>query len=294
MQRASFAKSNDLVTSEWWGGELADVRTGGKSIWPSSPMDALQKAAALVGAFAVCYQAYTVLWTRPEVSVTVDSSQPLDVAANSAFPLKLAFTNYNTSAGARVELTAVTSTNSDVTVDKSERFLALEPGKRIETTLTGHTGRAGDARLQITSSVKAGRLRREESTQTTVDVRVWPSRPRLGSFEPSLGECGLGQCIARAQLSVGRREATGFRCRAQVVGYPDIEMLAVRTSIDGGGKPSANGVGAARLIKIEWLQGGSEAFREQVVELALVAQKPTSDWRAIIGKITGFCEGLTQ
>ena len=111
--------------------------------------------------------------------MTADSSQPINAAANDLVSLKLAFANHNTSVAVSVELTDVSvSAPSDLKVDDGERFFKVDPGKRYETTLTGHTGKPGNVRLQVVSTAKSGRLRQRRTTTTMLDVRVWgPAAP---------------------------------------------------------------------------------------------------------------------
>jgi hypothetical protein len=285
-QKAAFTAANRLDVNEWWTGELADARIHRQPLWPTSPLDALLKIAAILGALAVCYQTSVVLWSTPRVSVGVDSRQPIDAPANGVFPLRLVFTNRSLSS-AEVELTAMQTNSVDADVTTSQPFFTIAAGARYEAMLNGHVGQAGDVRLRIESSTRAGRLRTRETQVTTVDVLVWPAL-RLGGV--GTADCGLTQCVARTELSIGRRENNGFQCWAHLVGHPGVEIRAVRSAVDGGGQPTANGVGDDRITKIDWRQPPSEAFQRQSIDILLLADKPRSDWQSIVSKIKALCQ----
>jgi hypothetical protein len=290
-QRAAFIRANQLERAESWSGELADVRAARRSIWPTSPFDALQKVAAVIGAIVVVYQAYIVLWAEPKVSVAIESSQPLNAGANSDFPVHFAFSNQNLSTSAQVQL-AVHATKPDVTIDERERFFTLGPGGRQEITLNALAGKSGIVPVEIDATVKAGRWRGRQRVMRTIAVRVWSVLPEFGAFAALANECRPNLCVARAELSAGRREAIGFRCWAHLIGYPAINMRAVRTSIDGG-QPSARGEGEARVTKIDWRQAPSEAFRRQAIDLVLVAEPPLPEWQSVLSGIRWLCEELS-
>jgi hypothetical protein len=259
---------------------------------PTSFLDGLIKASAVIGALSLCYQAYTTLLAAPEVSVNLEAAQPIDASPSSPVTIPLSLTNHAGSASARVEFADITSTVPTTGIDFGENYFEIPPGERKEAKLTGHTGEPGDIRLRIVARARAGRFRFARDIPVTADIRVWPAL-QLGRFETLASDCTDGQCVSRALLHVGRTEANGFDCWAQVVGVPDVTIRAIRTSVDGG-IPSVAGMGAARVAKIEWHEPSVDAFHDRRVDLVMAGKISQNSWPGIINGVRWLCDPATR
>jgi hypothetical protein len=275
-----------------WAGTLVDGRTAAKLYQPTSFIDGIIKVAALIGAITACYQMYAVFLAAPQVSMSLDAVQPIDASAASPVTIPLAFTNHSGSSSARVDLTEISSSVASTGIDFGENYFQLDSGERVETRLTGHTGDPGSVRLNIHASAHAGRLRFARDLAVTAEIKVWPVLER-SPFEVLARECSDDRCISRASLHVGRKEANGFDCWARFVGVPNVTIRAVRSAPDGGGVAVETGAGPARMVKIDWRESGSDAFRDRAVDVVLSGRPPNGEWGLVASKMEWLCDPVS-
>jgi len=292
--QANAVKKAAALAGESWGGNIADVRAGRGRLLPTSPLDALQKAAALVGAFAVCYQAYTVLWTRPQVSISARAGdERANALENSAIQLPVVFTNHDATTQVTVESVDVSPLTGSVSIDRANRFFTIEGGKDHEVMLTGHSGDPGPASVTVVAQARSGKLRGAQTLTATLDINVWKD-VELGDFDPVSTGCHDTSCRASAELRVGKADAKGLECWARIVGEPHVDIPVALTSSDkAGGERSDNGIGQSRVVKITWHEDSSEAFHRQPVMLLFKSDAALSDWRPVIRKVKGLCQPLS-
>jgi len=268
--------------------QFVDIRRRSLPFTPTSPLDGIIKLSALIGAFAVCYQGYGVLWASPHVTAVPDPpQQQLNVLEGDDTSVEFDFTNLDAANPVDVALSKATVQQPTAIASLADAFFTIAPGQSHSAKVFVHGRLAGTDRLTVIGRARAGKFRRGEPIELSIPLTVWRDFD-IGQFTAVPPACNDTRCRAKAELRIGRTLPGGLECWARLIGYPDVEIEVVTTSADGG-KLGINGVGKDYVSEITWQERASAAFQTRWVELLMMAKKPQIQWLTIVGDMKEQC-----
>lgn len=217
-------------------------------------------------------------------------TQPIDLAHSSQGKFTLLFTNNDLSLPVRIVLDEVVADDGAWTFRIVEPVVVIEPGKRHESEVLVFAGDPGIVGVTALATAQAGLFSGRHALPQRIRARAW-KEIEITPFERMPGDCDSAICNVKAELSVGEQYENGLECSALLSGYPDVEFVLSRTSLDGGTATRAE-TDEQHISKFVWREPTQMRFSQRTVSLTLHADPPPEDWEPIVDQIVRRCAAL--